>query len=87
MKRIFIYLLASISLWNLSCSDFLETDNLTKKDSSNFPVSPEDATPSLYGAYSIMLAFDAAVHPFMIGEILSDNRFGGGDRMTRSHRQ
>lgn len=78
MKRIFIYLLASISLWNLSCSDFLETDNLTKKDSSNFPVSPEDATQSLYGAYSIMLAFDAAVHPFMIGEILSDNRFGGG---------
>ena len=31
-----------ISLFFTSCSDFLDTENLTQKDSSNFPVSETD---------------------------------------------
>lgn len=78
MKQLFIYLLASASLACTGCSDFLETDNLVKKDNTNFPMSPDDAMQSLYGAYSKVITFDANEHPFMIGELLSDDRFGGG---------
>ena len=84
MKRLFIYIIASASFLNTGCSDFLGTDNLTKKDNTNFPMSPEDATQSLYGAYSTMITFDANEHPFMVAELLSDDRFGGGGQNDRN---
>lgn len=83
MKR-FIYLLTSVCLLTTSCSDFLDTENLTKKDNTNFPLTPDDATQALYGAYHNIITFDANMHPFMVGELLSDDRFGGGGQNDRN---
>ena len=38
----------------LSCEDFLDTDNLTKKDTSNFPINETDAIQMVNGIYSVM---------------------------------
>lgn len=64
-----------------SCNDFLTTEDLTRKNSSNFPTSEADAQQALTGCYA-MLRFinlgNEAKHPFIVSEILSDERFGGG---------
>jgi len=83
MKRINILLL-TIALCITGCNDFLDTDNLVKKDSSNFPTSPEDALQALYGAYSPNFGMPADQNPVLVGEILSDDRFGGGGQNDRN---
>jgi len=84
MKRIIICLLVSAALLTTSCSDFLDSENLTKKDNTNFPMSPDDATQALYGTYQNIITFDANEHPFLVGEVLSDDRFGGGGQNDRN---
>ena len=37
-----------------ACEDFLDTDNLTMKDTSNFPINETDATQMVNGIYSVM---------------------------------
>jgi hypothetical protein len=66
----------------LSCEDFLDTDNLTKKDTSNFPINETDAIQMVNGIYSVMnrnLA-DPEEDPFFIFDIASDDRLGGGSQ-------
>ena len=76
MKKI-ILSLAIIGLFG--CGDsFLDTENLTKKDNSNFPLTPLDASQSLAGIYSAMAAIDKANCLFMAAEVMSDDRLGGG---------
>lgn len=82
MKPISILLLI-VSLCFAGCSDFLDTDNLVKKDNSNFPKSPEDALQALYGAYSPIFGMGAAQNPVLISDLLSDDRFGGGGQNDR----
>ena len=36
------------------CDDFLDTESLTMKDTSNFPVNETDATQMVNGIYSVM---------------------------------
>ena len=65
-----------------SCEDFLDTDNLTMKDTSNFPINETDATQMVNGIYSVMnrnLA-DPEEDPFFIFDIASDDRLGGGSQ-------
>ena len=50
MKQLFIYLMISASSLCVSCSDFLDSENLVKKDNTNFPMTSDDAMQSLYGA-------------------------------------
>ena len=76
MKKI-ILSLAIIGLFGCGES-FLDTENLTKKDNSNFPLTPLDASQSLTGIYSAMAAIDKANCLFMAAEVMSDDRFGGG---------
>ena len=65
-----------------ACEDFLDTDNLTKKDTSNFPVSESDAVQMVNGIYAVMnrnLA-DPEEDPFFVFDIASDDRLGGGSQ-------
>lgn len=64
-----------------SCNDFLTTEDLTKKDNSNFPKTEEDARQALTGCYAMlrnMTDDDEQQNIFIVSEILSDDRFGGG---------
>ena len=76
MKRIF-YILLLIPIF-MNCEGFLETENLTKKDSSNFPKTEEDAIMSLTGIYSSLYINVVHENIYIVSEILSDDRFGGG---------
>ena len=64
------------------CDKFLDTQNLTKKDTSNFPVNETDAFQMVNGIYSVMnrnLA-DPEEDPFFVFDIASDDRLGGGSQ-------
>jgi hypothetical protein len=64
------------------CDKFLDTQNLTKKDTSNFPVNETDAFQMVNGIYSIMNSnlADPEEDPFFIFDIASDDRLGGGSQ-------
>jgi hypothetical protein len=65
-----------------SCDDFLDTENLTMKDTSNFPINETDAFQMVNGIYSVMnrnLA-DPEEDPFFVFDIASDDRLGGGSQ-------
>ena len=85
MKKINISILI-ISIWMLfSCSDFLDTEDLTQKNSSNFPQTSEDVFSSLLSAYA---AIGEIKDPywqtfFLLAETMSDDRFGGGSTVDR----
>ena len=84
MKKNILYLIATaVCLLMLGgCDDFLDTQNLTKKDTSNFPVNETDAIQMVNGIYSVMnrnLA-DPEEDPFFIFDIASDDRLGGGSQ-------
>jgi len=84
MKQNIKYIICAMcvvcGLW--SCDDFLDTDNLTMKDTSNFPINETDAFQMVNGIYSVMnrnLA-DPEEDPFFIFDIASDDRLGGGSQ-------
>ena len=84
MKKNIIYLIAAACcvMFLAGCDDFLDTQNLTKKDTSNFPVNETDAFQMVNGIYSVMnrnLA-DPEEDPFFIFDIASDDRLGGGSQ-------
>lgn len=79
MKKIWIYAITALLL--SGCQDFLDTENLTKKDNSNFPESAADAETALTGIYALlreMTPGEDGQSFFMTAELLSDDRFGGG---------
>lgn len=85
MKKLFsiftiILLLAGVT----GCEDFLDTENLTKKDTSNFPHSPEDADQLLTGVYAMLGRCEPLGFSYFISELMSDNCFGGGDQADKS---
>jgi hypothetical protein len=73
--KISLFILAAISL--VGCDDFLDSENLTKKDNSNFPLTPSDATASLAAIYHQMREIYGETF-YITSEVLSDDRFGGG---------
>lgn len=79
MKKILLCI-ASVCLM-ASCSEsFLDTDNLTKKDSSVFPSSTEDANQVLTAMYRPVMGDANAPQSssFLVAELMSDDRFGAG---------
>lgn len=81
MKTSHIILSALTLLSLASCNDFLTTEDLTRKNSSNFPETEADAAQSLTGCYAMLrylTSGNEAQHPMIVAEILSDDRFGGG---------
>ena len=84
MEKKIKYIIASLLCMMLfvACDDFLDTQNLTMKDTSNFPVNETDAFQMVNGIYSVMnrnLA-DPEEDPFFIFDIASDDRLGGGSQ-------
>lgn len=84
MKKNILYLIAALlcMMFLAGCDDFLDTQNLTKKDTSNFPVNETDAIQMVNGIYSVMnrnLA-DPEEDPFFVFDIASDDRLGGGSQ-------
>ena len=84
MKQKIKYLLAAVMcvMFLAACDDFLDTENLTMKDTANFPINDTDATQMVNGIYSVMnrnLA-DPEEDPFFIFDIASDDRLGGGSQ-------
>lgn len=80
MKKIFILLVVA-AFFATGCESFLDTYNLTQKDTSNYPESPEDANDLLTGVYystRLMAMDENGCCSFVVSEILSDDRFAGG---------
>lgn len=78
MKKL-IYLF-SLALLFSSCEDFLDTENLTKKNTSNFPETVDDAEQMLTAIYNTLNT--ASANPqdtyFYAASLASDDQFGGG---------
>ena len=80
MKKIFLYAF-SLCLLVTSCDSFLDTENLTKKDSSNFPKTEADiqsALTSIYDELRHATDGEEGQQFYISAELLSDDRFGGG---------
>lgn len=77
MKRI-IYTIAMIPLFLAGCNSFLDTENYTEKDLTNFPETVEDANQLLTGIYASMNV--DITSGFYISELASDDRLGGGSQ-------
>ena len=83
MKKIFYIAAAVLSVALLSgCDKFLDTQSLTKKDTSNFPVNETDAEQMIAGIYASLNnnLHDPESDPFYIFDLASDDRLGGGSQ-------
>jgi hypothetical protein len=81
MRKTYLHIITLVSLLTLtSCEDFLDTESFVKKNTSNFPNTQEDAEQMITGIYVTMndLIRDPEEHPFMVFDIASDDRLGGG---------
>lgn len=80
MKKIIISVLSAACLFTACSEDFLDTDNLTKKDSSIFPTSTEDANQVLTSIYRPIMGDvnQPLSSSFLVAELMSDDRFGAG---------
>ena len=85
MKKIFSIFTAILLVLGLTgCENFLDSQNLTKKDTSNYPQTPDDAEQLLTGVYSMLGRCEPLGFTYFISELMSDNCFGGGDQADRS---
>lgn len=74
MKKIYIGI---ISLFLISCNDFLDTRSYTQKNETNFPANENDMQSALDAVYA-RLNYDNKVNVPMFADIMSDDMFGGG---------
>lgn len=89
MKNLSFILVIAASLLLMSCEDFLDTTNYTKKDTSNYPETVTDAEQMITGIYSNLSYSSANPHQsyYYVAELASDDRFGGGgenDKLMQS---
>lgn len=89
MKNLSFILVIATSLLLMSCEDFLDTTNYTKKDTSNYPETVTDAKQMITGIYSNLNYSSASPHAsyYYAAELASDDRFGGGgenDKLMQS---
>lgn len=71
---IYIFLL----LTGACTEDFLDIKNLYDRSMEDFYKTPEDIEQALAGAYCALSVKDYSNNPFVVAEILSDDRLGGG---------
>ncbi len=84
MKNKNIILISLLTFLFMGCDNFLDSDNYIKKDTSNFPETSEDAQDALTGIYSILPSVNVNQCSFLVSELLSDDRLGGGAAVDRS---
>lgn len=79
MKRIVKNMMTvAASMLLVGCNAFLDTENYTQKDLTNFPKTVEDAHQMLTGIYASMNV--DVTTGFYLSELASDDRFGGGEQ-------
>lgn len=78
MKKIIYFLAATFAF--AGCDSFLDTDSYTKKNTSNYPQTADDAIQMVTGVYATMNKVMENVQNtyFYAAELASDDRFGGG---------
>ena len=78
MKNI-VYILVALVFFS-SCEDFLDTESYTKKTTSNFPKTLDDAEQMIAGIYATQILAASSVEQtyYYAAELASDDRFGGG---------
>jgi hypothetical protein len=78
MKNLLYFALGALAL--TGCEDFLDTQNLTKKDTSNFPANVKDVEQQVVSIYNTLntAVADPQCTYFYAAELASDDRFGGG---------
>jgi len=81
MKKIIFLLLATCTL--VSCEDFLDSENLVQKNTSNYPTNPKEVEELLTGIYSVLPSVKAEQSTFFVSEVMSDDRLGGGAAVDR----
>lgn len=79
MKKVLLYIVAIVFVFT-SCEDFLDSKNYTKQDTSNYPSTLGDMKQMIAGIYTTqnMVTSTASQTSYMVGEMASDDRFGGG---------
>jgi starch-binding outer membrane protein, SusD/RagB family len=82
MKRIYMFL-ATLLLLAGCRESFLDTQDLTKKNSDNYPSTPGEANESLTGVYNIVPSMGGINNIILISDIMSDDCFGGGGQNDR----
>jgi len=81
MKRILLYGVAAL-LALTSCEDFLDSENYTGKDSSNFPLTEEDVSQMVAAVYEASFyepfANNDVGQYLTFANLASDDMYGGG---------
>ncbi len=83
MKKIFLFVL-TIGLFAGCSKSFLNTQPLTEKTNSSFYLTDADFQQALTATYHALVEVPSVagsilnVYPFVISELMSDERFGGG---------
>jgi len=86
MKKIIYLAVTAATVLFTGCDSFLDTANLTKKDTSSYPKTAGDAQQMVAGVYNNLSVVNAtpAASFLMISELASDDRFGGGGTNDRT---
>lgn len=85
MKKVFLFVCLMAALFT-GCSDFLDTESKVKKNTDNFPANEDDMYSLLIGAYANQIALkqpETSRDFFVVSEIRSDDRLGGGESQDR----
>lgn len=79
MKKLKYLSVIIVLMLAAGCAEnFLDQKNLYQKSDESYYKTPADIAEALTGAYAA-LAIDAGNnHPFIVAELMSDDRFGGG---------
>ena len=84
MRKIWFYIVPLFFLFG--CEDFLDVDNLTKKDTSTVPTTEEDVEMLITAAYQNIVQIAPLNNPFFMSELVSDDRFGAAGQSDRDNR-
>ncbi len=80
MKKYIYLMVAASAVLFTSCESFLDTDSITKKNTSNYPQTVGDAEQIIAGIYNnFNVSNEAPGSSYLyMAELASDDRFGGG---------
>ena len=89
MKKIYVMAIAAAFTFGVSsCEDFLDSENFTEANTSNYPASAADLNKELAALYGVMNQFgnNPLQSPWMVNYIMSDDANGaGGTGDVESH--
>ncbi len=81
MKKIYLMAIAALFIVGLtSCEDFLDSENYTEANTSNYPASANDLNKELAALYGVMnqMSTSPLQTPWFVNYIMSDDANGAG---------